>query len=57
MRESLKRAQAAYGKKCKIFTLRVNKETEPDIIAWLAKPGAGSRIKKLIREDISKGGV
>ena len=52
MRESLKRAQAEYAKKCRIFSLRVNRDTEQDIIEWLAKPGAGTRIKQLIRKDI-----
>ena len=55
MRESLKRAQAEYMKKCKIFSLRVNKETESDIIDWLAQPRAGSRLKALIRANIRKG--
>lgn len=54
MRESLKRAQAEYMKKCKIFSLRINKETESDILDWIARPAAGSRIKELIREDIRK---
>lgn len=54
MNEALKRAQAAYRKKCKIFSLRVNRETEADIIDWLAKPKAATRLKKLIRQDINK---
>jgi hypothetical protein len=54
MRESLKKAQEAYRQKCKIVNLRINKETEPDILAWIEKGNAGSRIKKLIREDIQK---
>lgn len=53
MKDSLKRAQAAYSKKCKIFSLRVNRDTEPDIIEWLSKPNAGTRIKQLIRQDIN----
>lgn len=52
MRESLKRAQANYASKCKMFTLRINKETEPDILHWMEQPGAGTRIKQLIREDL-----
>ena len=54
MRESLKRAQRVYSKKCKIFSLRVNRETEPDLIDWLKLPDAGTRIKELIRQDIKK---
>lgn len=52
MKESLKKAQARYSKKCKFYTMRVNLETEPDIAEWIAKPGAASRIKALIRQDI-----
>lgn len=54
MRESLKKAQETYRQKCKILNIRVNKETEADILAWIEKGNAGSRIKKLIREDIQK---
>lgn len=54
MQESLKRAQDAYEKKCKKFVLRLNMETEADIIEWLSRGKAGTRIKELIREDIKK---
>ena len=57
MRESTKRAQENYQKKCKQFPLRINKETEADIIAWLERGHAATRIKKLIREDIKKNPV
>jgi len=57
MRESEKRAQANYQKKCKQFPLRINKETEADIMAWIERGKAGTRIKKLIREDIKKNPV
>ena len=56
VKDSLKRAQQKYCKKCKIFTIRINRETESDILDWIAQPGAGSRIKKLIREDIQRRG-
>ena len=57
MRESTKRAQENYQKKCKVLPLRINKETEADIIAWLAKGKAATRIKQLIREDMKKNPV
>lgn len=57
MRESTKRAQANYQKKCKQFPLRINKETESDIMEWIARGNAATRIKKLIREDIKKNPV
>ena len=54
MNESLKKAQKNYQDKCKIITVRVNKETEPDIIQWLEKNegSAGTKIKELIRQSI-----
>ena len=54
MNESLKKAQKAYGQKCKVVNIRVNKETEADILAWLSKGPAAPRIKALIRQDINK---
>ena len=57
MKESLKKAQAVYSKKCKILNLRINKETESDILAWIERGNAGTRIKDLIREDIIKNPV
>lgn len=57
MNESLKRAQAAYDKKCKIYTLRVNLETEADIAQWLSKGKAATRIKALIRQDLKNNPV
>lgn len=52
MRDSLKQAQANYNKKCRLFQIRINKETEPDVDKWLSRPNAGTRIKQLIRQDI-----
>ena len=52
MQESLKKAQETYRQKCKIINIRVNKETESDIIEWLSRGDAAPRIKKLIRDDI-----
>lgn len=56
MKESLKKAQANYNKKCRLFQLRVNKETEADIDVWLNQPNAGTKLKALIRRDIQEGG-
>lgn len=52
MKESTKKAQAAYNRKCKLYPLRVNKETEQDIIKWLECGGYATRIKELIRQDL-----
>ena len=57
MRESTKRAQAAYNKKCKIYTLRVNLETEADLAEWLARGQASTRIKALIKNDLKNNPV
>lgn len=52
MKESVKRAQEKYQQKCRLYNIRVNTETEKDIVDWMQKGPVGSRIKKLIREDI-----
>lgn len=54
MKESLKRAQGKYHAKCKILNIRFNKETEADLIEWIARGNAGTRIKELIRENPNK---
>ena len=56
MNESLKNAQKEYTKKCKLVTIRMNRETEADLIAWVeANEGkAGTIIKNLIREEINR---
>lgn len=54
MKESLKKAQANYYKKCKAVMVRVNRETETDIIEWIEQGNGATRIKELIREDIKK---
>jgi len=56
MNESLKNAQKEYTKKCKLVTIRMNRETEADLIAWVeANEGkAGTIIKDLIREQLKK---
>lgn len=52
MRESLKKAQANYQKKCKIINIRLNKETDADIIEILnSKENTQGYIKELIRKD------
>lgn len=57
MNETLKRAQETYRQKCKIINIRVNKETEADIVEWLDRGDTSARIKKLIREDIKNNPV
>lgn len=57
MRESLKKAQHNYSKKCKMLQVRLNKETEADLIEWTERGQAATRIKELIREDIRKNPV
>ena len=52
MKESLKKAQANYQKKCKVYNIRINTETEADLLAWMQEGRAATRIKKLIRDDI-----
>lgn len=58
MSESLMRAQADYQKKCKVITVRFNRETEPDLVSWLENHAqgrnAGTIIKNLIREEIKR---
>ena len=50
----LKKAQKKYQKKCKILTVRINRETDPDLIRWLEENEgkAGTKIKNLIRKDM-----
>lgn len=57
MKESLKKAQANYNKKCKQLLIRINKETEPDILEWISRGKPTSRIKELIRKDIKENPV
>ena len=57
MLESLKKAQSTYAQKCKIVNIRFNKETEQDLIEWLSRGSAATRIKQLIREDIKNNPV
>lgn len=52
MRDSLKKAQANYNKKCRVIVLRINKEAEPEIIQWLERGRVATRIKQLIKQDI-----
>lgn len=54
MKESLKKAQENYRKKCRIYQFRVNRETEADIAEWLDKGDTARRLKVLIRQDINK---
>lgn len=54
MNEPLKKAQHSYNKKCKMLQVRINKETERDILEWTERNQAATRIKELIREDIKK---
>ena len=57
MNESLRQAQKAYTKKCKMLQVRINKETEKDILEWTERNQAATRIKELIREDIKRNPV
>ena len=57
MNESLKKAQANYNKKCKTLTFRINKETESDIVEWIERGQAATRLKTLIRADLKKNPV
>ena len=54
MKESLKKAQAKYQEKCKVYNLRINTVSEKDILNWMQEGKAATRIKKLIREDIQR---
>lgn len=53
MKESMKKAQAEYNKKCKLFQLRINREKEADIIKWLEdQENPSGKIKELIRKEM-----
>lgn len=54
MKLSVKKAQETYDKKCKIVTIRLNRDTESDLVEWFEKnPGtASTKIKQMIRDLI-----
>lgn len=54
MSESLLKAQETYDKKCKFVTIRLNRDTESDLVEWFEKnPGtASTKIKQMIRDLI-----
>ena len=54
MNESQKKAQEAYDKKCKIVTIRLNRDTEGDLIEWFEdhQGTASTKIKQMIRDLI-----
>lgn len=58
MSESLQRAQANYQEKCKVISIRFNRETEADLIDWLEvhaeTRNAGTIIKNMIRQEIER---
>ena len=55
MKESLKKAQKEYKKKCYIFNLRLNQETDADIISWLEhQDNRAGAVKKIIRQEIAR---
>ena len=54
MNEALKRAQANYNKKCKVYVIRVNRETEPEVVEWLERGKIAPRLKALIKKDIKE---
>lgn len=48
-----KKASKKYEDKCRMFCLRLRKDKDADVIAWLARQSsANERIKMLIRQDI-----
>ena len=54
MNESLKKAQQNYNNKCKIVNIRINRETEQDLIKWLEdnEGEVSTKIKELIRRSL-----
>lgn len=54
MNEALNRAQANYQKKCKVITIRFNRDTDADLIRWLEENEgqAGRIIKDMIRKAL-----
>lgn len=52
--ESLVRAQEKYQGKCKILTVRFNRETDADLIEWLNRNQgqASTKIKDMIRASL-----
>ena len=58
MNEALKKAQAKYQEKCKIVMVRIRKDNDADILAWMGKQkSVGGAIKTLIRQDIERGAL
>ena len=55
MKESQKAAQKRYAQKMKVLYVRLNTETETDMIAHIDKvPNQSQYIKDLIRQDMEK---
>lgn len=55
MTDALRKAQKKYEEKCYKMCLRVNKEKEADIVAWIGcQSNANNRIKQLIRREIAE---
>lgn len=53
MTEALKRAQKKYNRKIKQFSMRMRKDRDEDIIAWIdGQASASNAVKELIREKI-----
>lgn len=50
-----KKASKKYEDKCRMFCLRLRKDKDADVIAWLGlQNSANERIKTLIRQDITR---
>lgn len=55
MHESLKRAQEKYNLKHTQFHMKLNKETDADVIEWIKdQSSASASIKALIRANIAR---
>lgn len=55
MKESLKRAQAKYNARFTQFHMKLNKETDADVIEWIKdQSSASASIKALIRANIAR---
>lgn len=53
MTDALRKAQAKYEGKCKLFHIRLRIDRDQDIIAWLKEqPSANAKLKEMIRAEI-----
>lgn len=55
MNEALKRAQKKYNAKTAQWHMRLNRETDADVIEWLnTQASASASVKALIRANIAR---